>query len=82
MLCLSLTLSPKALCEESAKSSGPQASESDRSKPEGNGGACVCVFVCMSLGEGLLLRDGDIFWSRNGQSVPTETGSNVRAAME
>lgn len=40
------------------------------------------VRVCVSLGEGLLLRDGDIFWSCNGQSVPTETGSNVRAAME
>lgn len=46
------------------------------------GGACVRVSVCLSLGEGLLLRDGDIFWSLNGQSVPTETGSNVRSAME
>lgn len=39
------------------------------------------MHVCL-WGEGLLLRDGGIFWSRNGQSVPTETGSNVRAAME
>lgn len=46
------------------------------------GGEWGCICVCMSLGEGLLLRDGDIFWSLNGQSVPTETGSNVRSAME
>lgn len=42
----------------------------------------MCVCVCPSVGEGLLLRDGDIFWSLNGQRVPTETGSNVRSAME
>lgn len=77
-----LTLSSQTLCQESAKSSGPQASVGETGRERNLGGNWGCICVCMSLGEGLLLRDGDIFWSLNGQSVPTETGSNVRSAME
>lgn len=74
----------KRFCKESARSYAAQASVAETGTDTNQGGILpgVCVCVCPSVGEGLLLRDGDIFWSLNGQRVPTETGSNVRSAME